>query len=94
MKTSNDEFMNPAALSPEKTLRDRENEWLHIQQHSNISTLEPDEAKRLIHELRVHQIELSMELQNEELQRIREELEAAGNAMQISTISRRLAMCQ
>jgi two-component system cell cycle sensor histidine kinase/response regulator CckA len=40
-----------------------------------ISGMSPKEMKKLIHELRVHQIELKM--QNEELRRIQEELEEA-----------------
>ena len=75
MKTPNDDSMNPAALTAGKTLRERATERLQIQQDPDISTLEPEELKQLVHELRVHQIEL--ELQNDELRRTQEALEVA-----------------
>ena len=73
MKTPNDDSINPAALTAGETLRERATKRLQIQPNPDISSLEPEEVKRLVHELRVHQIEL--ELQNEELRRIQEELE-------------------
>jgi PAS domain S-box-containing protein len=41
----------------------------------NVEALSPDEVRQTLHELRVHQIQ--MEMQNEELRRAQEELEAA-----------------
>jgi PAS domain S-box-containing protein len=45
--------------------------------HGDLSKKSPEEIESLIHELRVHQIELTM--QNEELRRIQQELEQTKN---------------
>ena len=63
----------PADVEP--TLRQRAEEQgpaLGPRGHGDLS---PEEAQQLLHELRVHQIEL--EMQNEELRRTQEELEAS-----------------
>lgn len=44
----------------------------NVQRFNHLDTLSPDEIRKLVHELEVHQIEL--EMQNEELQRSQEEL--------------------
>ncbi|MBN1263853.1 MAG: diguanylate cyclase [Anaerolineales bacterium] len=46
-----------------------------LSSHKNVEDLSPEEMRQVLHELRVHQIEL--EMQNEELRRIQVELEAA-----------------
>jgi PAS domain S-box-containing protein len=57
------------------TLRERAEERAAAQQNRDLIPQSPAEAAQLIEELRVHQIEL--EMQNEELRRAQEELEAA-----------------
>ena len=55
------------------TLRQRAEEKARATGDQDLEALSPEEARRLLHELRVHQIEL--EMQNEELRRAQEELE-------------------
>lgn len=64
--------------SPKQVLRERAEEIARekaVQQQENRGALSPGHAQELLHELRVHQIEL--EIQNEELRRTQEELEAS-----------------
>jgi PAS domain-containing protein len=63
-------------LSPEQTLRDRAEERLRTLEDQELETLSPEEIRRTLHELRVHQIEI--EIQNEELRRTLEELDATS----------------
>jgi PAS domain S-box-containing protein len=56
-------------------LRRRAEQKVRAQKVEDIATLSPEEARRILYELRVHQVEL--ETQNEELRRTREELEEA-----------------
>lgn len=58
-----------------KNLRRRAEEKIGAMEAENPENTSPEAAKRLLHELRVHQIEL--EMQNEELLRTQEELEAS-----------------
>jgi PAS domain S-box-containing protein len=58
-----------------QALRRRAEEMFKANQPADPETLSPEETKQLLHELRVHQIELKM--QNEELQRTQNELECS-----------------
>jgi PAS domain S-box-containing protein len=64
----------PATSSPE-ALRHRADEIAQARSPEPLAELAPADARKVIHELRVHQIEL--ELQNEELRRTQESLEAS-----------------
>ena len=69
---------NPArgtAPDPAQSLRNRAEEKLRTRDDLQPEALGPEETRRLLHELRVHQIEL--EMQNEELRRSQEEREAS-----------------
>lgn len=69
MSTKDDSFMNESAL------RRRAEERARATKAQDPESLSPEESERLLHELRVHQIEL--EVQNEELRRTQEALEAS-----------------
>jgi PAS domain S-box-containing protein len=60
---------------PSIGLRGRAEEKAAVDEAATPEALSPEEARLVLHELRVHQIEL--ELQNEELRRTQEELEAS-----------------
>ena len=64
------------ALSPEQDLRDRAEVRLRTPEGRGVETLSPEEIRRTLHELRVHQTEI--EIQNEELRRAQEELDATS----------------
>ena len=56
-------------------LRKRAEEKARANEDKTLDTLSPEETRQLLHELRIHQIEL--EMQNEELSRAQAELEAS-----------------
>jgi PAS domain S-box-containing protein len=57
------------------SLRQRAEEQFQMEETRELATLSPEETRRLLYELRVHQIEL--EMQNEELRQAQEALEAS-----------------
>ncbi|MDZ4675643.1 MAG: PAS domain-containing protein [Gemmatimonadota bacterium] len=65
----------PAAISSPEALRHRADEIMQDRKPEPLGELPPADTRQVIHELRVHQIEL--ELQNEELRRTQESLEAS-----------------
>ena len=70
---------NPEGGSPSTGTELRRQAEVRLQGNSasleNLKALPPEEAQRLLHELRIHQIDL--ETQNEELRRVQVELEAS-----------------
>jgi PAS domain S-box-containing protein len=58
-----------------QALRQRAEERFRANESDPTETLSPEDAKELLHDLRVHQIEL--EIQNEELRRVQNELECS-----------------
>src|SRR5215472_763460 len=82
MTGHDDDRKIPRSLPPEASphldlvqLRGRAEQQARALEPPEINTLWPAEARRVLHELRVHQIEL--EMQNEELRATREQLEAS-----------------
>ena len=65
----------PPAISSPEALRHRADQIIAARMPEPLGEISPMDALKWIHELRVHQIEL--ELQNEELRRTQESLEAA-----------------
>ena len=77
MTARNDEENDSAgsAAASEPTLRRRAEDKARVMGVEDGESLPPEGARHLLHELRVHQIEL--EMQNEELRRAQQELEAS-----------------
>ena len=63
------------AIGPAQALRKRAEEAARADAANAQETLSPEAARQMLHELRVHQIEL--EMQNEELRRAQADLDAA-----------------
>ena len=77
MKIPDDKPNQADGAAPDKAqaLRNRAEETLRAREDLQPEALGTEETRRLLHELRVHQIEL--EMQNEELRRAQEEREAS-----------------
>ena len=66
---------NKLDFDPASNLRRRAEEEVKVDEARSTKSLSPEDTRRLLHELRVHQIEL--EMQNEELRRAQAELDAS-----------------
>ena len=66
--------MTTTSAESTQELRQRAEERYRINKGTTSQPLTPEETEHLLHELRVHQIQL--EMQNEELHRAHEELDA------------------
>ena len=67
--------MNKRPTLPVQELRQRAERLLDADENGDLATNSPSEAKQLLHELLVHQIEL--EMQNEELRSTQQQLDAS-----------------
>jgi hypothetical protein len=70
-----EEMSRPAPLDGLRRRAEDAAQELAVGMPDNLDALSPEDARKVLHELRVHQIEL--EMQNEELRRVQEELEAS-----------------
>jgi len=67
--------MTNKSAAPVQAVRQRAEEQYRLNEATDSQTPSPEETEHLLHELRVHQIEL--EMQNEELRRSQEDLDAS-----------------
>jgi PAS domain S-box-containing protein len=74
-KESRSRSSNPARTASPSPLRSRAQEKVGDLELEEIKSLSPEEIRRILHELRVYQVEL--EMQNEDLRRTQKELDAS-----------------